>query len=219
LHDKFAQQIRTTGLQGKHASGGEFSMKRWLMTMCFAALMVSGALAQQKKTVPPPPKPADPGPSLEVTMKFIQEKLDVGPVNFAAYVHDNAVGNDWTNQFKIEITNIAANAGTCRISYHLKNGINGAAGQDADFWFLLNTVPDVAVMPIEPALKEADTGGGHPTWNSRVEPPVFVLRVHRTDIKGNNDFYFFDEQMANRVAKALVHAVELCGGGGKTEPF
>jgi hypothetical protein len=30
---------------------------------------------------------------------------------------------------------------------------------------------------------------------------------------------FRDEDMANRVAKALVHAVELCGGGGKPEPF
>ena len=30
---------------------------------------------------------------------------------------------------------------------------------------------------------------------------------------------FYDEEMANRVAKALVHAVELCGGGSKPEPF
>jgi hypothetical protein len=28
-----------------------------------------------------------------------------------------------------------------------------------------------------------------------------------------------DEDTANRLAKALVHAVELCGGGSKPEPF
>ena len=30
---------------------------------------------------------------------------------------------------------------------------------------------------------------------------------------------FFDEQLANRVANAMVYAVELCGGGSKPEPF
>ena len=32
-------------------------------------------------------------------------------------------------------------------------------------------------------------------------------------------YYFLDEDTANRVAKAMVHAVELCGGGSKPEPF
>jgi len=38
------------------------------------------------KAVPPPPKPADEGPSLEVTMKFIQDKLnDIGPVTHGLF--------------------------------------------------------------------------------------------------------------------------------------
>jgi Skp family chaperone for outer membrane proteins len=37
------------------------AMKRGLMTICIAVLAVSGALAQQKKSVPPPPKPKDEG--------------------------------------------------------------------------------------------------------------------------------------------------------------
>lgn len=32
-------------------------------------------------------------------------------------------------------------------------------------------------------------------------------------------FMFRDADMANRVAKAMLHAVELCGGGSKPEPF
>jgi hypothetical protein len=31
--------------------------------------------------------------------------------------------------------------------------------------------------------------------------------------------HFHDEETANRVAKALIHAIELCGGGAKPEPF
>jgi hypothetical protein len=30
---------------------------------------------------------------------------------------------------------------------------------------------------------------------------------------------FRDEETANRVAKAMIHAIELCGGGSKPEPF
>jgi len=33
------------------------------------------------------------------------------------------------------------------------------------------------------------------------------------------DFIFSDETMANRVAKAMLLAVELRGGGSKPEPF
>jgi len=31
--------------------------------------------------------------------------------------------------------------------------------------------------------------------------------------------HFRDEEMADRVAKAMIHAIELCGGGSKPEPF
>jgi hypothetical protein len=44
------------------------------------------------------------------------------------------------------------------------------------------------------------------------------LVVERRAGNQANGFYFADEEMANRVAKALVHAVELCGGGNK-DPF
>lgn len=30
---------------------------------------------------------------------------------------------------------------------------------------------------------------------------------------------FHDEDTANRVAKAVVHAIETCGGGSAPEPF
>jgi hypothetical protein len=196
------------------------------MTICFAVLAVSGALAQQKKSVPPPPKPKDQGPSLEVTMKFIQDKVNaVGPVNYAAYYHDNAVGAgepgaDWTSQFANEASNMVADAGACRISYHWRTGTGyGEVASDLDTGFLLKDVQDIAVMPMEQLHKEVDTAAGHPSWSSRIDPPVFALKVRITDTLGFKNVDFFDEQLANRVAKALVHAVELCGGGSKPEPF
>jgi hypothetical protein len=194
-------------------------MKRCLITMCFGLLAVSAALAQEKKTVPPPPNPADDGPSLEATMKFIQDTMnDNGPVNYAIYFHDNAVGNEWTNQYKIEGTNFTADPGSCRLSYHWKAEKNRAVVSDVDVAFFLKTLVDIVAMPMEQNQKEVDTANGHPSWSYRVDPPAFVAEVRKTG-RGRNAFDFSDEQMANRVAKAMAHAVELCGGGSQSDPF
>jgi uncharacterized protein (DUF2384 family) len=55
-----------------------------------------------------------------------------------------------------------------------------------------------------------------PSSAKSIRPTTFSRREN-----GNkeNRFTFREEEMANRVAKAMVHAVELCGGGAKPEPF
>jgi hypothetical protein len=182
--------------------------------MYFAVLTVSVALAQGKNVVPPPPKPADEAPSLEVTMKFIQDKLNsIGPVNFTLYSHVDAVG-DLTAQFHDEVTTVVADPSTCQISYRWKEEVKGHA-LNLDISFFLKDVKDLVVLPEEQHLKQMRSADSE---SDRADPPVFVLKVR----KKNKDFQvvlFSDEQMANRVAKAIVHAVELCGGGGKPEPF
>jgi hypothetical protein len=195
-------------------------MKRCLMSVCFATLVVSAALAQQKKAVPPPPKPADEGPSLEVTMKFIQDKLnDIGPVNYVVYYHDNVAGTDWTNKFRVQVTNAVADASACRVSYHWKVERDGVVATDMDIWYVLRAVGAIVVMPMEQYQKEGNTAAGHPEYSCKVDPPTSWLQARRTDVKGSDDLAFSDEQMANRVAKAMLRAVELCGGGAKPEPF
>lgn len=48
--------------------------------------------------------------------------------------------------------------------------------------------------------------------------PTFVLEI--TSPGGEKkSLYFSDETMANRVAQAMTHAAELCGGGSQPEPF
>lgn len=183
---------------------------------CLIAIVGTAAFAQ--RAVPPPPKPADSGPSLAVTMQFIQEKLiGLGTVNYATYVHDNIVGNNWGDQFSVQATNIIADPATCRVTYHWKSTRNGSVTSDIDAFFSLHDVVDIVVTSLEQNMKQLNTAAGHPSYDVKADPPVFVLEAQRS---GNvmNVFDFTDEDMANRVAKAMVHAVELCGGGNK-EPF
>jgi len=162
----------------------------------------------------PPPPAADNGPSLESTMKFIEDKLgSIGPVNYIGYFHDNTAGSDWTNKFSAEATNVRADAAACRVGFHVKLTKDGAVVFDSDAGFRLKTVQEVAVETMEQFAKKE-----RPEFAYRVDPPAFMLEVRRDD-HGGNDFFLYDEALANRIAKALVHAVELCGGGSKPEPF
>jgi hypothetical protein len=154
-------------------------------------------------------------------MKFIQDKINaVGKVNYAAYWHNNADNTGGTNQFSVEVTNLVANPSDCRVSYHFKSLIDGKTSPpfDRDAWFSLREVQDLIVRTGEQYQKKVNTDGGYPAIEAKIDPPIFVLGARKSG-SGESQFMFRDEDMANRVAKALVHAVELCGGGGKPEPF
>ena len=189
---------------------------RMALALCLVFSLAGLATAQQ--AVAPPPRPADSGPSLAVTMQYIQDKLNhLGVVNYVGYNHDNIDGSNWTNSFSTETTNVAADPATCRISYHEKRIKDGDVTSDKDFTFNLSEIQEVVIMPRDQLLKKVNTRAGHPSWDARIDPPVSMLVVRKAeDIEWY--FYFFDEDLANRVAKAVVHAVELCGGGNKS-PF
>ena len=193
-------------------------LRKSILFLFVLCLSFSVAQGQQGKAVEPPPKPVDEGPSLTDTMKFIQSKLnEVGKVNFGNYVHNNATNNDWIVQNSSEATNVVADPASCRITYHMKILVNEHIEFDKDASIPLKEVQDLTVKAVEEDIKMIDAGLGYTTRSYRADPPIFVLTVRRAG-NGSNSFDFADEEVAKRVAKALVHAVELCGGGNK-DPF
>lgn len=176
------------------------------------ALMAIGALHAQQ-SVAPPPKPADNGPSLEKTMQFIQENAAEGKLNYTAIVTDaSQQGVEWRNKFTVETSNLAADPAACRVTYHWRAEENGRLIDDADYTLMLKDVKEILVLPQDQNQNQVDSRNSHLDWNSRITPPLFTLIAKRP--KGVvNVFLFSDEEMANRVAKAITHAVELCGGG------
>jgi hypothetical protein len=183
-------------------------MTRWSTVFVVGALF---ALACAAQDVPPPPKLPDDSPSLETTMKFIEEKLgSIGPVSYIV----NTGGDEWKETD--EVTNVRTNVAGCRIDYDSRATSYGKVNQTQNISVPLKDVEEVLVKSMEQDRKEFTSKAGHPEWTVQVSPPVFVLTVKRKS--GGNNFYMYDESLANRIAKALVHAVELCGGGSK-DPF
>lgn len=102
-------------------------------------------------------------------------------------------------------------------SFHWRASVNGNLSDNQDYALNLREVKSVVVLPQEENQQQVDTRNGHDNYQSRITPPLFALVVNRPK-QLDNVFLFSEEEMAHRVAKAMIHAVELCGGG-TNEPF
>jgi len=100
-------------------------------------------------------------------------------------------------------------------------------------------IEKIAVESLQDNFNRQNAEQAHPEIIDTVTPAVFVLTLssskptislHSTYTQGKRTpqvtdtiekeytFVFREEETADRVAKAMVHAIELCGGGNK-DPF
>lgn len=184
---------------------------------------LNAIVAQGAEPANPPAASAPPssGPTLEVTMKFVQDKLNaMGTVNFAGYVHDSASNQDGVQKFSSTISNVVANPGACSLSYHRLVFNNGSKEHNEDVSINLREVQNISVLPDEQDWQMYLVRTGDTTKTVKDVPDIIALVIKLNNGK-DPTIRFYEQEMADRVAKALVHAVELCGGGGSSqqEPF
>jgi hypothetical protein len=169
--------------------------------------LIVGLRAVPQQAVPPPPKPADSGPSLEATMKFIQDKLnDLGPIS---YTLDNTDDGTVINLYRSTVSSVVASAANCNISYKWKDEVPGILANEYDVDIPLKEVESIKIDTI--AAPDAYKA-------TAIRPQTYVLLVHGAHNDQWDSLLFQDDALADRVAKALIHAIELCGGGNK-DPF
>jgi hypothetical protein len=181
--------------------------------------------------VAPPPQPADNGPSLAVTMQFIQEKLnDNGKASWIDTAQSARFGGmNWQDTVTHEVSNLVADQGQCSISYHFfaKHSVayrfiatsDGKNNKGEELSFSLRAVQEIVVKPYEQYETEWLAKNGHPDTTVLSTTPAMTALVVRQPHGVENVFAFNDATLADRVAKAMIHAVERCGGGKSEEPF
>lgn len=196
---------------------------RVMFVLSIASLL--GVYTVAQTAVALPPKPADAGPSLEATMKFIQERFNlVGIVTFVMRIQDTSDPDTTYNPMKpaYQVHDLVADPTQCQIAYHMRywSNLGAAPLYDPDRRFSLAEVQEVVVEPVEQYQNEIFTSSGNVTQKVvSSDPPVTVLVIERRNIAlaQSDRFYFSDANLADRLAKAINHAVELCGGN--REPF
>lgn len=210
--------IKSSARSSTHWRNG---MQPCLMTLVVVVLMVTRAFAQQQQR-----PPDNQGPSLEVTMGFIQEKLSA-----------QISSPDWK---------VVADPATCVLTWRQHHDPSGSTVYwDSEITLPFREMAKIEVMPAQDYYDQANLD-----QPDNLSPNLFALRVltttqrsvhtqekksckkgrclmdagkkvesRQTETFKGEWSTFLDEEMANRLAKAMLHAVELCGGGSKPEPF
>jgi hypothetical protein len=197
---------------GNNPVSGEMQMRNYFTTISCVALValgVSTVLAQEAGTQ----SSSGEGPSLAATMSFIQEKLKAQ----ASY------------QSRLDVfADVVADPGTCQLTLTTaKRPVPGREFIFIKIKFSFRDVEKIEATPIHGYDSSETSPGLHVLMNSRTGvhhhseqkfPGAKKLKISDFDEEGAL-LNFPDEDIADRVAKAMIHAVELCGGGSKPEPF
>jgi hypothetical protein len=152
--------------------------------------------------------------TLQDAMRTLQGELSsIGTVSFTAFNRNTANGGASQYAAVNRVSNVVADPGQCRVSYHWTVWRNGGAQPlfDEGFSFLLHDVTSVVVEPVSQVNTEGNAAGGHPNLvQTSTAPPMTALVVHMSSRR--NYFPFTNSVAADRAAETIGQAVRLCGG-------
>jgi|CZKF01.1.fsa_nt_gi hypothetical protein len=214
------------------------------------AVMAQGATPANSQ---PATAPADSGPSLADSLKFIQEKVNQqGSIAYSESMINATTGENLgtTIQMSQETQVIAVDpAGGLSLQEKVSVSLSGFGGvtsngtatwqvnfKDVDRLEVQNSgdykhsLAQGYVYQDTPQFFELIVhlaSGRTVRLHSRTTVCTTGLIIHKQNCKtpetdtnvGVFTLHFRDEETADRVAKAMIHAVELCGGGSQPEPF
>jgi hypothetical protein len=98
----------------------------------------------------------------------------------------------------------------------MQDGMNRRSAEHAQPEFVTSVTPPVFSLTL---TSSKPFGSLHSTFTRGKQPPVVRDFTAKDAVSKEYGFTFRDEETANRIAKAMLHAIELCGGGSKPEPF
>jgi hypothetical protein len=208
-----------------------------IVTLALASM--GCAMAQEKtQEVPLPPKPSAESPSLENTLDFIRDKLAAQGVVSTIHTVRNTLTGKLNGPWKYSWKESDVSASACNLSLRqMFHWPNPEAVDEYVNHLSLRDVERLVVTSIQDEWNRDSAKKGEPEAVAKASPPVWVVEVYMSPgksvrsethkVRPGQDpsdetkfpveilLHFQDEQLAQRIAKALTHAVELCGGGGK----
>lgn len=181
------------------------------VTLILGLGLLQGSLAAAQNTVPPPPRPDE--ATLLSTMTDIESELNnQGGIYFVINIENRET--DQKNSVLIFwlVKGVEADTGQCRISFHYRKDFHDGTASEADTWFPLSDIRSLTVIPYITYLNNEAKREGKTGFRAlSTDQPITMLIVHLP--RSGKYFLFKDADLADRVARQLNRAVELCGGG------
>jgi hypothetical protein len=212
---------------------------RFVFSASLGLMLCGIAIAQ--RSVAAAPRPSDDEPSLAATLQFISDKINhEGRMDFIVTSQNTITGkSEEPSKSSMEVKVIAVDPNGELTVKGVSQGIDPDSKCAITFVLRFKDVQKLRVETDEDNMNSVAAKRGQPEIKFHVDPQVYVVAIdlnsglvtgHRQFLKNDksvgddevqfNDpsLKFRDEDTANRVAKAMIHAVELCGGGSK-DPF
>jgi hypothetical protein len=175
--------------------------------------------------------PPNSGPSLELPMKDIENRLNAVDIRYRQSWQETGA---FYASISYRVTGAHADPKTCALAYHPRTASEDGNQHETDVKL---SIREIGTVTVEPSSELARREG----VNFEFTPTVFdvvikmvpgkTVSVHqrssaprgqtqefdRSETVTNvlDDARFLDEDLANRLAKALIQVVALCGGGDK----
>ncbi|MBF0458307.1 MAG: hypothetical protein HQK99_10475 [Nitrospirae bacterium] len=169
-------------------------------------------------------KASAPPVSLELTLKFIREKLsEKTEFNYVSFFTDTTNNRQLTNSFEAKIWDFKIGEQNCLLSYRFleKRGgqTAGRVPKTIDAAIAFRDVIKTEILTMVQLKARVNPAVGRPNLTAtQTNPELFVIVVtHRGGVV--NYLYAEDHETAARIQKAINNAVVLCGGGEKGAPF
>jgi hypothetical protein len=134
-------------------------------------------------------------------------------VSFTAFNRNTANGSVSQYAAVNRVSKVVADAAQCRVSYQWTVWRNGGSQPlfTKGFSFMLHDVTSVGIEPVSQVNTESNAAGGHPNLvQTSTAPPMTALVIHMSSRW--NYFPFASSASAERAAKTIGQAVQLCGG-------
>jgi hypothetical protein len=124
-------------------------------------------------------------------------------------MHDSADNSNWSNTLVSEASDVKYDARECKVTYHWQTWVDGSAKQDVQGVMYFAQGKKVGVVNREQEIRQQLIDAGRSTESGIVSPPVWVVTLTRTNGLLNS-VNFTDQDKAEKVVRAIDHAMELC---------
>jgi hypothetical protein len=158
---------------------------------------------------------------LDVTLQFIKDKMMEHPeFNYVALIHNTADNSDFNCRFRRTVSDVKILSQTCLLGYHVHvERVGNVLADVPTAGIPFREVIKTEVMTKAETISRAAADVGSPNLIcTGTNPVLYTVNVIRQGERVDA-LDFQDADTANRVAKAVNHAAEVCGGGQKRSPF
>ena len=159
----------------------------------------------------PPPGEKPLGQSLDDMLAFIADKVEgQGRLNFTAQFFSPS-GGALVEQLSYQASNVTIDPNRCQVFYHWHVQQDGRSTPDQDRAVQFRLSKAMTVETVDQALGDINAG----RFTVHVNPELYAVHITRWDKPAGDNLYFRDRGMADSVAAAAQHALDLCDKGGR----